>query len=318
MGQQQTLFLTSEQKRDALDALDIAVPGYAPKTVRTLKRLLWAIDATPQDARIAEILAAKMDCSPATYARVRRLAEALDLVHKRPVAGDASYFQIDWHKIQRLAVSASAAGVVSVRTETEMTALSKKRQPYHQDDSPVKRMTALSFCESTPSESPTTQKQTTCNDTTNRNAVCVAGAGAMHVMNEMDACMHSIGNQGDGTDDRTTAKPPVRLPGALGPGGWPQEITLQTLRSYRDVASLADFAIGRRWIGESDRLAFFALASAVQRTAKGLKSPGGAFTTRVKARDWTPANSGDWAAARKALAWLDNQRATATAGEAPS
>lgn len=75
----------------------------APRTQRQLRRLVWAIETTPADGRTRELLAAKLEVTPRTIARLLRLAETIGAVQTTPTRGDANRYRIDWPGIFRAA-----------------------------------------------------------------------------------------------------------------------------------------------------------------------------------------------------------------------
>ncbi|MCY2963621.1 MAG: hypothetical protein NT069_08235 [Planctomycetota bacterium] len=97
---------------------------------------------------------------------------------------------------------------------------------------------------------------------------------------------------------------PTPKRGSLGPGGWPEKITDQTLASPAGIQRLWEFALDREWVTADRREEFFALACCVSRLARdraNMKNPGGAFTTRLRDKDWLCASQADYAKARAIL-----------------
>ena len=69
-----TLFPSRHDKQTALENAVWPLLA-APKTTRQIRRLLWAIETTPDDGRTRDLLAAKLNVTPRTIARLVRLAE---------------------------------------------------------------------------------------------------------------------------------------------------------------------------------------------------------------------------------------------------
>lgn len=271
---QKTLFLTREQKQALLDQAEFALPGSTPRTTRAVKRLLWAIETLPESSRTKAILAARMECSPRNCARVIRTAETLGVLHTVAAPGDASYYTIDWPAVARLRI--------------EMSPVTSKCHPCHPNVTRDIPMSPVTFALRPVTSSATPEKQAESVNSDNRHAVRVAGAGAM---NDMYGCMNeSLGTlQNDSSIHPSHSIVSTTAPkrgGGLGPGGWPEKITADTLRRVDKIHELYLFALSRGWITTEDRVGFVATAGHIGRTVKESDNPGGKFTNRVKTRDW--------------------------------
>ncbi|MCY2968293.1 MAG: hypothetical protein NT069_32465, partial [Planctomycetota bacterium] len=89
----------------------------------------------------------------------------------------------------------------------------------------------------------------------------------------MNAFIHTSGT--------TNGPPETAVPrpkrGSLGPGGWPERITAETLRSPAAVERLWQFALGCDWVAAVEREQFFAVACCVGRMSRdklNMKNPG--------------------------------------------
>jgi hypothetical protein len=110
----------------------------------------------------------------------------------------------------------------------------------------------------------------------------------------------------------------VTSPGpGLAPGGWPFPLDRKALSTPATVETLFAFAQARGWIGPTGRADFHALACACAR-ARHLQNPGGAFTRRLKAGDFSATTEADQKAAAIALATLDNPQPSTAPPEAPA
>ncbi len=284
----QTLFLSRGEKQAALDAAQ-PVGEHSPRAVRTARALIWAVETCPASSRTRAILAARLGLSVRTVVRAVQLAESLGWLTCTPQAGDLSTYQIRWPEIVRAgrnrpqSVSLPEANVTGDRKMSPVTAIC---HPCQIDVTRDIKMSPVTNGDLTP------EKQ---GSNSPRHGNCVTHAGAM------DVCM----NDGNTSSIHPSHGPqPAR--GALGPGGWPCKITAETLQDARQIQSLWVFALSRRWVDLADREAFFALARAIAKAKSSVKSPGGAFTARVKARDWDCGTAADWEWARRAIAAVDS------------
>lgn len=284
----QTLFLSRDEKAEALEVAQ-PVGEHSPRAVRTARALIWAVETSPASSRTRAILAHRLGLSVRTVVRAVQLAESLGWLTCTPQAGDLSTYQIRWPEIVRAGrnrqqpASMPGANVTGDRKMSPVTAIC------HPCQIDVTRDTNLA---------PVTNRDLTAEkqgSNTPRHGNCVTHAGAM------DVCM----NDGNTSSIHTSLVPPPAR-GALGPGGWPCKITAETLQDARQIQSLWVFALSRRWVEVADREAFFALARAIARQRQSVKSPGGAFTTRVKARDWDCGTAADWEWSRRAIAAVDS------------
>ena len=98
--------------------------------------------------------------------------------------------------------------------------------------------------------------------------------------------------------------PTTHKPAGLYAGGWPIEITRDSLRTVATVNQLYQFALARKWVTNEDREGFFALAAAIVGCRK-IPNPGAAFTRRVKAKDWSVGTGPYVQQARQALQRID-------------
>lgn len=291
--QAQTLFLSRHEKAEAIESAQ-PVGEHSPRAVRTARALIWAVETSPASSRTRAILAARLGLSVRTVVRAVQLAESLGWLTCTPQAGDLSTYQIRWPEIVRAgrnrpqSLSLPGANVTGDRKMSPVTAIC---HPCQIDVTRDIKMSPVTNGDSTP------EKQ---GSNTPRHGNCITHAGAM------DVCMD------DGIDLQTNSSSIHSSPGtqpargALGPGGWPCKITAETLASPRAIQQLWTFALSRRWVDLADREAFFALARAIARAKSSVKSPGGAFTSRVKARDWDCGTAADWEWARRAIAAVDS------------
>ena len=287
----QTLFLSRDEKQAALDSAQ-PVGEHSPRAVRTARALIWAVETSPASSRTRAILAHRLGLSVRTVVRAVQLAESLGWLTSTPQAGDLSTYQIRWPEIVRAArnrpQSVSLPGA-NVTGDTKMSPVPNRCHPCQIDVTGDIKMSPVTNGDLTP------EKQ---GSNSPRHGNCVTHAGAM------DVCMDDgISRHTNTSSIHPSHDTPAR--GALGPGGWPHKITAETLATPRAIQQLWTFALSRRWVDLADRDAFFALARAIAR-AKSMKSPGGAFTSRVKARDWDCGTSADWEWARRTIAAIDS------------
>lgn len=292
----QTLFLSRDEKAQALEAAQ-PVGVHSARAIRTARALIWAIETAPASSRTRAILAGRLGLSVRTVVRAVQLAESLGWLTCTPQAGDLSTYQIRWPEIVRAGrnrqqpVSMPEANVTGDRKMSPVTAIC---HPCQIDVTRDKILSPVTNGDLTP------EKQ---GSNTPRHGNCITHAGAMDVCmddvikNKQEQIHHPSIHSSSGTQ-------PAR--GALGPGGWPFKITVEILQDPQQIQRLWVFAANRRWVELGDREAFFALARAISRQRNSVKSPGGAFTSRVKARVWDCGAAMDWEWARRTIAAVDS------------
>jgi hypothetical protein len=89
------------------------------------------------------------------------------------------------------------------------------------------------------------------------------------------------------------------------------ELSIDLLKSPQGIQKWFEFALGRQWVREIDRLRVFTAARSVIRRIAGMSNPCGAFVRIVKREAWHAASLADEDWGQKAIRWLDNQRLTA-------
>lgn len=92
------------------------------------------------------------------------------------------------------------------------------------------------------------------------------------------------------------------------------ELTPELLKSPGGIQKWFEFALGREWVREIDRLRVFTAARSVTRRTRpkgSIDDPCGSFVRIVKRQRWDVADLSDEDWGQKAIRWLDSQRMTA-------
>lgn len=106
---QNQLFITQEDKQQLLRSAEFRLTGVIPRGFDKVKKLLWAIETTPPDARTAEVLSAKMGTARSTYWAALELSKLLEVLEVAEHRGRLNTFRVDWQNIRSYAAQVGAS-----------------------------------------------------------------------------------------------------------------------------------------------------------------------------------------------------------------
>jgi len=270
MGTDNALFFTLEEKERLIRFADFQVRGCTPGTFRKVKRLLWAIETTPADARTAEILSAKSGIVRSTYNRALELGKLLGVLNVVEHRGGINSFRIDWHQVRRFIYAEPAL-------ETQPGPLPNRRAP-----------------KSDPSQIGGLPKKSEGSDFSG-NAAFSGTIPAIRESSFHESCIHEMNVMNELNHSSPSIHEKAAPSSQKHPGGWPVVVSADVLRHSDRVQKLFEYALARNWVSEFDRLDFFATARACRRGAESgrLRQSGAKFTSLVKRKDWSFASEQD-------------------------